>query len=257
MGFGLHPGMVFSANGLAVAVLIASTLATPDGDGKMKPDTLAAFEAYVADVRGAFLVADHTGSTPATPGAIVKVSGGLVHHWTGAVEIPEVGLAHVLAVSQDYDRYAEVHTPVLQSELIERDGDRFRIRVRMKSDAGPLSAVLDVWSTVTYLATGRGMRVLSETRNVRQLDSEVQPAGPPPPVGRESGNFWAANTFTSFEPVAGGVRVELVTVGLSRRFPRLLGWLIEPFARRLGRSSAERTLEEFRAAVLRAHATDK
>lgn len=257
MGFRLTSGALFSANGLAAIFVMASTLAAPGGEATMKPDTLAAFEAYVAEVRVDFLAADHTGPTPARPGAIVKVRGGLVHHWTSAVEIPGAGLDDVLAVSQDYDRYAAVHTPVLQSQLLEHDGNQFRIRVRMKSDAGPMSAVLDAWSTVTYLPTERGMRVMSETRHVRQLDSAEQTAGAPPPVGSESGNFWAANTFTSFEPVAAGVRVELATVGLSRRFPRLLGWLIEPFARRLGRSSAERTLEEFRAAVLRTRNTDK
>ena len=39
------------------------------------------------------------------------------------------------------------------------------------------------------------------------------------------------------------------TVGLSRGFPPLLGWLIEPIARRLGRKSIERSLEEFIAEV--------
>lgn len=33
--------------------------------------------------------------------------------------------------------------------------------------------------------------------------------------------------------------------------------LTEPIARRLGRSSAERTLEEFRSAVVRMHGTDR
>ncbi len=101
------------------------------------------------------------------------------------------------------------------------------------------------------------MRALSETRKIRQLDSENQPAGPPPAGFSDSKNFWAANTFTSFESVPTGVRVELETLGLSRRFPRLLAWLIEPLARRLGRDSAERTLEEFRAAVVRLRTTDK
>lgn len=242
---------------LALACLIAASVASLNGDGGTKPDALAAFETYVAAVREAFLEADHTGTTRLQIGAIHRVPGGLVHHWTSAVVIPGVGLGELLAVSQDYDHYAAVHTPVLQSELLERDGSRFHIRVRMTSDAGPLTAVLDAWSTVTYLPTERGMRVLSETRRLRQLDSAAQPAGPPPAVGSESDNLWAANTFTSFEPVAGGMRVELDTVGLSRRFPRFLGWLIEPFAQRLGRSSAERTLVEFRAAVLRARAADK
>jgi len=242
---------------LAFACLAGATLAMADGDARMKPQTLAAFEAYVAAVQEVFLAADHTGTVLPRPGAIVRVPGGLVHHWTGAIMIPGVGLDDVLAVSQDYGHYADVHTPVLQSQLLERDGNRFYIRMRMRSDAGPLSAVLDAWSTVTYLATERGMRVMSQTRHIRQLGSDLQAAGPPPAPGDESGNFWAANTFTSFEPVNGGVRVELDTVGLSRRFPRLLGWLIEPFARRLGLSSVERTHEEFRSAVVRRHTIDK
>jgi hypothetical protein len=39
------------------------------------------------------------------------------------------------------------------------------------------------------------------------------------------------------------------TLGLSRSFPPFLGWFIEPIARRLGRKSIERSLEEFIAAV--------
>jgi hypothetical protein len=57
------------------------------------------------------------------------------------------------------------------------------------------------------------------------------------------------NTFTRFVERASGVDVELETIGLSRRFPRRLGWLIEPIARRLGRRSVERTLTEFGLAV--------
>ena len=246
----------FTLSCLMLSVLMAP--ATPD-DPKIGPKTgtIEAFEAYVAKAKDDFLAADHSGATPPRPGAIVKLPGGLVHHWTGAVVIPGVALDEVLSVAQDYDHYAAIHTPVLESQLLERQGNTFRIRMRMKSDAGILSAVLDTWSVVTYLPAPDGMRALSETRKIRQLDSEDQPAAPPPAGFSDSKNFWAANTFTSFEVAPEGVRVEIETLGLSRRFPRLLGWLIEPIARRLGRSSAERTLEEFRTAVVRMHATDK
>jgi hypothetical protein len=40
------------------------------------------------------------------------------------------------------------------------------------------------------------------------------------------------------------------TLGLTRRFPPLLGWVLEPIAKRLGRKSVETSLEEFRTAVL-------
>ena len=42
------------------------------------------------------------------------------------------------------------------------------------------------------------------------------------------------------------------TLGLSRGFPPFLAWFIEPIARRLGRKSIERSLEEFIAAVRKA-----
>lgn len=242
---------------VALSCLMLSMLSVPGEPAEPKAGTIEAFDAYAAQVRQDFLAADHAGATPPRPGAIVRVPGGLVHHWSSAVVIPDVSLEQVLAVAQDYEHYAAIHTPVLQSQLIERQGNTFRIRVRMKSDAGLLSAVLDSWSVVTYIHTPGGVRTLSETRKIRQLNSEDQPAAPPPAGFSDSKNFWAANTFTSFESVPEGVRVELETLGLSRRFPRMLGWIIEPIARRLGRSSAERTLEEFRAAVVRKHTTDK
>jgi hypothetical protein len=69
------------------------------------------------------------------------------------------------------------------------------------------------------------------------------------PEGRDSGYLWRANTFTRFVERGDGVHVELQTIGLTRAFPKLLGWFIEPIARRVGRSSVERTLMEFRDAV--------
>jgi hypothetical protein len=41
-------------------------------------------------------------------------------------------------------------------------------------------------------------------------------------------------------------------VRLSRRFPAMLGWVIEPIARRLGRKSVETFLREFRDALRKA-----
>ena len=69
------------------------------------------------------------------------------------------------------------------------------------------------------------------------------------PVGRDSGYLWRASNFTRFTEREGGVYVEMESLGLSRGFPPFLGWLIEPIARRLGRESIERSLEEFIAAV--------
>jgi hypothetical protein len=70
------------------------------------------------------------------------------------------------------------------------------------------------------------------------------------PVGQDRGYLWRANTFAYYEAQDGGVYMELETLGLSRRFPPMLGWMIEPIARRLGRKSVEGSLTEFRDALL-------
>jgi len=44
---------------------------------------------------------------------------------------------------------------------------------------------------------------------------------------------------------------------LSRPFPTMMGWMIEPIARRIGRRSVERSVEEFRQAVLKRYAAPR
>lgn len=236
---------------LAVCALSAAAALADE----VQPRTLTAYQEYAAAVRQGFL-----GDAPTPdlqPGRIIKVPGGLVHHWRGAVFIPGVDLDRVLAVAQDYDRYAAIHTPVIESRLLAREGNTYRVFARMKEGGGMVTAVLDVWSVVTYIRGAGEVRALGEARKIRQLqDADWRnPRYLRPEDG--SGYLWAANTFTRFAAVDGGVRVELDTLGLSRRFPPLLGWIIEPIARRIGRSSAERTLTEFAAAVSHARLTDK
>ena len=69
------------------------------------------------------------------------------------------------------------------------------------------------------------------------------------PAGRDSGYLWRAVTLNRIIEVDAGVFIEMETLGLSRGFPPLLDWFIEPIARRLGRRSVELSLQEFHSAV--------
>ena len=191
----------------------------------------------------------HEIDTPSPEGRMLRVPGGVVHHWRGATFIPGVDLDDVLATAQAYENYAAVYEAVLQSKLIGRHGDAYRVFARVKEDAGILSAVLDVWSAVTYHRSGDQAYSVSEAQEIRQLENPDRPDERHLPQGRDSGYLWRANTFTRFLSTNGGVYVELETIGLSRGFSRILAWMIEPIARRVGRSSVERTLKEFRGAV--------
>ena len=231
--------------------------------------TVDAYQRYVDEARAAFLrrgdaeewtpMPSATGPAAACAlapaealptGRIVKAPGGLIHHWASVAFIPRVDVRHVIDVAQAYDEYPAIYRSVLASRLIARDGDTFRVFARLKEDAGMVSAVLDVRTVVTYAGDERCVYSLGAATEIREVKNAGAVTERLLPAGHDSGFLWRANTFTRFVEFDGGVPVELETIGLSRRFPPLVGWLMEPIARRVGRLSVERTLAEFRTAVL-------
>lgn len=170
------------------------------------------------------------------------------------MSIPDVTLQEAITVSQDYANYKHVYGPIIDAGVLEQNGDMFRVLMRIQKRSGLVSAVLDVWSVVQYQRHG-GSMVYSASDSERI--SEVKNAGEPDerrlPADQGRRYLWRANTFSRFAERDTGVLVELENVGLSRKFPPMLGWIIEPIARRVGRSSVEDSLLEFREAVLAAH----
>jgi hypothetical protein len=233
------------------ALVVAwAVVATRAEAAELTAATVRAYDSYVEQARSAFVAGAREPDMTAPHGRTLRITGGLIHHWRGAIFIPGVGLDHVLATAQAYENYATIYQAVLVSRLVDRDGSRYRVFARVKEDAGIVSAVLDVWSAVTYLRREDCAYSLSEAEDIREVEHPEQADERYLPPGRDSGYLWRANTFTRFVTKDGGVLVELETIGLSRSFSRLLAWLIEPVARRVGRSSVERTLGEFRSAVL-------
>lgn len=244
----------------ALMAVVAAVLGFAAPIENLQPQTMTAYDVYVAGVETAFLArarsraAIATSVSPgsaATPpdGRIVKVADGLVHHWRSAIHIPGVRLAQVLGVAQRYDDYSRIYAPIVQARLLERDGDTFVVLTRVRGGSGLVSAVLEVRSLVRYERQPASAYSLGASQDIREVVRAGESDEYLLPPGRDSGYLWRANTFTRFVERPCGVDVELETTGLSRRFPRTLAWLIEPIARRLGRRSVERTLLEFDTAV--------
>ena len=187
---------------------------------------------------------------PAREGGILSIPGGLVHHWIGSTFIAGVTMQDALDVSYDYGDYRSVYKPVIASTLLSRDGSSFRVRLRIKESGGGLSAVLDVTSRVQYVfVDDRRAYSIASSEEIREIRNDGSPNERSLPAGHDSGYLWRAATFNYLEARDDGVFVETEALGLSRRFPPLLGWIIEPTARRLGRSSVERSLRDFKQAV--------
>jgi hypothetical protein len=231
---------------------------------ELTSQTSLAFDDYLRQAQETFLARVRTDVSPTTksegvparPGredGIVTVPGGLIHHWVGAAFIPRATLQRALAVSNAYDAYTGIYKEVIASKLVGREGDKYQVLIRIKESEAGVGAVLDILSTVQYFRpTPRLVYAISTSDQIREVKNAGQTDEHLLPAGRDSGYLWRASSFTTLVQQDAGVYVGMETLGLSRSFPPFLGWFIEPIARRLGRKSIERSLEEFIAAVRKA-----
>jgi hypothetical protein len=254
---------------LLIASMLVMVAAGPARAADLHPRASRAYDEYADRARRAFVErASRVTGAPksdapvsAGPGGedgIIAVPGGLVHHWKGSAFIRGVNLRQALDTTRDYAAYPSTYHAVMSASVIEQEGDTARVLMRIHESAGGLSAVLDVRSTIQYVnpAPGRtySIATLDEIREVKDAGTKSERLLPP---GQDSGYLWRGGTFTLFVEHEDGVYVEMETVALSRAFPPMLGWIIEPIARRVGRRSVETSLREFHAAVVKRQRNDE
>jgi hypothetical protein len=229
---------------------------------ELQPEAIAAYEAYVDQARRAFfsrnssLVATMPACDavmPARPGqgdGILNVPTALVHHWHSAAFVRGVTLRDALTVSRSYGMYSQMYREVIASAIVAQEGDTYRTVMRLKEGERGISAVLQIRASVEYVyPTATSVFAMSRSEEIREVKNAGERGERLLPAGQDSGYLWRANTLTHFLGQPDGVYVEMETIGLSRRFPPMLGWLVEPFARRLGRRSVERSLQQFAETV--------
>jgi hypothetical protein len=204
-------------------------------------------EALARMRRGEILLAAGTGD------GITNVPKGLIHHWQATAFIPHVTLDRLLAIVQDYTSYADAYDWLIASQLVSREDDRYRTFFRVKQSAGVVTGVIDMWMVTDYrrIAFDRVVAV-SKADCVRQVEQAGERSEHRLPAGTGNGYVWRADSLSKYLQRDGGVYVELDAIGLSRGYPSLLGWIIEPIARRLGRESAAGSLSRLRAITISA-----
>lgn len=181
-------------------------------------------------------------------------TSGLTHHWHAVIFIRGVTLDEVANLSRSYCEYPDIFHPVIGATVLTDEGTSLRVQFRLRESAGGMSATLDVRSNITYARPDASHAYsISRSDEIRQVEDAGRPTERRLPAGRDSGYLWRASAFTKFVADPGGVYMEMETVGLSRPFPPLLGWLIEPVARRVGRGSVADSVQEFRRAALVRH----
>jgi hypothetical protein len=249
-------------------LLVPSVSAAAD----LKPDTIAAFDQYIAATearldsklhKGSFLWSDDSADARKTlqQGAIAihpqrgngttPVKGGLVEDWLGAVFVPHARMKDVLAVAQDYDRHGEVYKPDLQdTHLLSHDGDDFHMRMRVFKTKFFLTAVFNVEREIHFAALDDKREY---SRSYSQRIAEVSDPGKPGerelPVGQDRGLLWLLYAYWFYEERDGGVYMDCESISLTRDLPFALRTVFGPIIQDLPGESVHTGLDQTRRAI--------
>lgn len=181
-----------------------------------------------------------------------SVPGGLIHDWVGIVFVPGTSMPQALALLQDYDHDAAYYRPeVLQSKLLERSGDNFRVFLRLKR-VRVVTVVFDTEYDVRYT---RRDAAHAWSRSYSTRIAEVDAAGTPRehdrPAGDDRGFLWRLYTYWRFFEADGGTYVQCNAISLTRDIPTGLGWLVRPFIEEIPVESLRFTLNATRTALVK------
>lgn len=183
-------------------------------------------------------------------GKPIVCTGGMIHHWVGAVFIAGARLDEILGVLQDYDHQPEYYAPDVERSKIEsREGDHFRVFLRFRRHK-VITVVLDTEHEVRYFhdatdrAHSRSSAVrITEVQNPGKSDEREKPPGD------DGGYLWRMETWWRMEERDGGVYVQSEVASLTRDIPTGLGWLVGPFVTSIPKETLLFTLDATRKAT--------
>lgn len=175
----------------------------------------------------------------------IKVPGGLIQDWLGAIFIPNTTIAQIRPVMQAYPDYKRLFAPeVIESKLLRRDGNRFEVFLRLYKKQ-ILTVVLNATYDIRYAEISAG-RMAIDSRSTRI--AEAKGGEEEYPVGQDDGFLWRLNSYWRFEQGDGGVYAQCEAISLSRDVPFGL-LMIRKFVERFPKDSMTNTLEGVRRAV--------
>jgi len=180
-----------------------------------------------------------------------KVPHGLIHHWIGAMFLPDAKLDDVMRVLDNYDRYKDFYKPiVVKSKLLERTDDHEKVTLLMVQKAFSVTAAVETDNEVRVVRPDANRAYsLSDSVRVQEIADYGQPREHALPEGQGPGYVWKEFSVSRLEQRDGGVYVEMETIAMSRGIPVALRWMIKPLVEALPRKIMLATLNNTRDAV--------
>lgn len=199
---------------------------------------------------GGIVVRRMTGTIPA--GVKFHVPYGEIHHWWGALLIPDVKLADVMTFVKDYDHQAGRFADVEQSRLLKKEDDHFEFFFRLRRTKAIVTVYYNSWQECTYYTRGN-KRVWS--RSVATKIAELADPGTPnereKSPAEDRGYLSRLVSWWRFEQTDKGVIVECESASLSRDIPWIVSMIpgVASYIRATPRESLESVLSTFRKYV--------
>ena len=181
----------------------------------------------------------------------MHVPSGLIHHWIGAVFVPNASIADLLAVTRDYAHYRDYYKPgVASAEVIARSESKDDFTIRMVNNSLLSStSFLGTYTTTFVPQSDRRWYSISATSQMQEIKSYGLPDEEQLDPGHGNGYIWRLHTVARMEERDGGVVLELEAIALSRDIPAALRCFVDPIVRRISRDSLEKSLNETAEAV--------
>jgi hypothetical protein len=180
-----------------------------------------------------------------------KVPAGLIHHWVGAMFVPNTPLDQVMSVLATYERYSEWYKPLItKAAVLERDGDNVKLTAVAVQKAFSVTAAVETDDEVKIVRPAPNRALITTTAvRIQEIADYGQLSEHPYPEARRPGYVWRAVVLQRLEQRDGGVYVEFETVSLSRGIPLEVRWLIKPLTDNLPRKLMLDMLNDTRAAA--------
>jgi hypothetical protein len=180
----------------------------------------------------------------------IAVPDGLIHDWRGVVWLPGVSLVRVVALAQDYNRYAQIFAPAIRSSVLvshDRDTFKFEQRLVMKHI---LTGVVNTTNVAVFTSVdGTRAYLRSRTTRVAEVENADTPQERELPVGHDSGYLWRAAAYWHMEERDGGKWLQCEWITLSRDLPFGIGLIAAPIIRGIAHDTAQNTLIAVRTAL--------
>lgn len=180
-----------------------------------------------------------------------RIPDGIIHHWRGAVYIPEVALDSVLSRVADPGPEDTQQEDVLESRVLEKAPGKLRLFLKLQRT----QIVAVTYNTEHLVRYRRISPTRASSSSVATKIAEIEHVGNKErekPASQDSGYLWRMNSYWRYEQVSGGVIVECESMTLSRSIPALLEYMVRPLVQRVARESMRRTLESMRTRLVRA-----